>query len=382
MSSPEVIDIESLVTAFSEDHPSGVELRQSDHASLYHDLRGAFEKSVRAERDLVQAQSFPDEDSSEIEDPQWGEVRTLAIEVLQNHSKDLAVASWLTESLFRLKGFPGLRDGIRVCLEISKRYWSVIHPEPDEDYGYEDTVAQLDGLAAERSFGPIELIPVTREHDGFSIFDFNEANRIEAMEHKEKQHRIENGEIDRARFDESFVQTGREALETTIDDIGQCIDDLKELGDFLDENCTNNSFGDPTSPSLTSFRKKLEEIRGTIQNLLNELLPNDESTASETTSEESLNDGSTGEMTQAVRVSAPGEITNRKDAVKVLKKVAEFFRKTEPHSPVSYSLEQVAKWADLSLPELLKDLIHDDSVLSELQRRAGIPLDDSSSEND
>jgi type VI secretion system protein ImpA len=57
-----------------------------------------------------------------------------------------------------------------------------------------------------------------------------------------------------------------------------------------------------------------------------------------------------------------------------LKQVAEFFRKTEPHSPLSYALEQTVRWGGMSLPELLKDFIDNNDVLNGVYRRMGIPI--------
>jgi type VI secretion system protein ImpA len=56
-------------------------------------------------------------------------------------------------------------------------------------------------------------------------------------------------------------------------------------------------------------------------------------------------------------------------------KVAEFFRRTEPHSPVSYALEQAVRWGRMPLPDLIKDLVSDDTVRREFFRRTGIKPD-------
>jgi type VI secretion system protein ImpA len=60
----------------------------------------------------------------------------------------------------------------------------------------------------------------------------------------------------------------------------------------------------------------------------------------------------------------------------MLERIADFFRRTEPHSPVSYALEQVVRWGGMSLPELLKELISEESVRRDLFRRTGIGGDD------
>jgi type VI secretion system protein ImpA len=55
-----------------------------------------------------------------------------------------------------------------------------------------------------------------------------------------------------------------------------------------------------------------------------------------------------------------------------LLQVAEYFRRNEPHTPVSYALEQVVRWGKMSLPDLLLELIPEDSPRSNLYRLVGI----------
>lgn len=56
-----------------------------------------------------------------------------------------------------------------------------------------------------------------------------------------------------------------------------------------------------------------------------------------------------------------GEVHSRDDAVRLLKKVADYFLKTELHSPVGYRLQEALEWTKLSLPELLVKLMGSDT---------------------
>ena len=66
------------------------------------------------------------------------------------------------------------------------------------------------------------------------------------------------------------------------------------------------------------------------------------------------------------------EPRDRAEALRRLADVAEFFRKTEPHSPVSYLVQRAARWGDMPLDEWLREVIKDDSVLSGLRETLGI----------
>ncbi len=65
-------------------------------------------------------------------------------------------------------------------------------------------------------------------------------------------------------------------------------------------------------------------------------------------------------------------VASRDEALQHLLRVADFFRKSEPHSPVSYALEQAVRWGRMPLPDLLKDLVSDDTVLAQVFKRMGI----------
>ena len=65
-------------------------------------------------------------------------------------------------------------------------------------------------------------------------------------------------------------------------------------------------------------------------------------------------------------------LRGREDACRILLKVADFFRRTEPHNPVSYALEQAVRWAQMPLPELLSELIPDEAPRKGLFKQVGI----------
>jgi type VI secretion system protein ImpA len=66
-----------------------------------------------------------------------------------------------------------------------------------------------------------------------------------------------------------------------------------------------------------------------------------------------------------------GAINSRQDALKRLTEVSEFFRKTEPHSPVSYLVSRAVKWGNMPLEAWLQDVIKDDNVIHQLRQTLG-----------
>ena len=56
-----------------------------------------------------------------------------------------------------------------------------------------------------------------------------------------------------------------------------------------------------------------------------------------------------------------------------LKAVADFFRRSEPHSPLPFALEQAVRWGQMPLPQLLRELIPDEGARHNLFKLTGIP---------
>jgi len=64
---------------------------------------------------------------------------------------------------------------------------------------------------------------------------------------------------------------------------------------------------------------------------------------------------------------------NRDLAFHELRKIANYFAKSEPHSPVSFLLEKAIRWGYMSLPDLMEELVSgNDKVLGQINLITGI----------
>ncbi|MRW89087.1 type VI secretion system protein TssA [Duganella sp. FT80W] len=68
-----------------------------------------------------------------------------------------------------------------------------------------------------------------------------------------------------------------------------------------------------------------------------------------------------------------GAPQNRTQALQQLRLIADFFRRTEPHSPVAYLAERAAGWGELPLHAWLRTVIKDPAALSGLEELLGAP---------
>ena len=361
MASPEILDFDSLLRPISDESPSGVELKQDSAGSaLYYQVKDGRDAAATAER--AQANyAMLSADEKEEEDapspPDWRTVLQLATDVLSQHSKDLWIASWSIEALCRLHGFAGLRDGFRLTRELAERFWDGIHPAPDEE-GYLTTVAQLTGLNGDDSDGaliaPIDHIPITDE---------SSYGRLTSAQYKDAADG--RGELPLEVFDKAALETSKEFFETLVEDITQAQEEFAALTTVLEAKCGESPDGYSAAPPSSQISGALRDCLDRVRSIAREKL------------ESSAEAGDTDEKGELVEVqggvAADRKTMTREDAFRLLLQVAEYFRKTEPHSPLSYSLEQAVRWGRMSLPDLLDELIKDNSTREDLFRRVGIP---------
>ena len=69
-----------------------------------------------------------------------------------------------------------------------------------------------------------------------------------------------------------------------------------------------------------------------------------------------------------------GTIQTRTQALEQLRLVADFFRRTEPHSPVAYLADKAAVWGDMSLHSWLSTVIKDPISLAHVEELLGLKV--------
>ncbi|MGH7156077.1 MAG: type VI secretion system protein TssA, partial [Acetobacteraceae bacterium] len=67
-----------------------------------------------------------------------------------------------------------------------------------------------------------------------------------------------------------------------------------------------------------------------------------------------------------------GPLMNSDDSMRTLGEIAAWFRRTEPHSPMAYTLEEAIRRGRLTWPELLAELVADPTARNAILNSLGI----------
>jgi type VI secretion system protein ImpA len=226
-------------------------------------------------------------------------------------------------------------------------------------------------------------------YTGYSFVDFEDSKKYDIPDNIESLDSTEQARYNalRAEADKDnkvtankwraeMAQTRRAFYEDLNFLFDECWAAYNDLNRVIEEKFDRNQ-----APGLNHLKKALDDVHTQVKKFLEDKRAEepDEVTEEATESEEVSADGTIVKV--AGVATATGAIQSRQDALKRLNDIAEFFRKTEPHSPISYILQRAVKWGNMPLELWLQDVIKDETVIFNLRQTLGfntnLPTDES-----
>ena len=345
--------IDPLLAPISEEAPAGVWLR---FEPVYDEI-----KRLRAEEDAGLPQGVW---QRELKRADWPAVADLCAQVLAGTSKDLQIAAWLTEAWIHMQGFPGLERGARLLAGLCRGFWPDLHPSLDGD----DSEARLAPLAwaADRLQLPLKRVLVTAPTgDDAMAYGWKDweaglylanLSRLDSAAAAKEQ---ERGMVPQAKFLVSVSLTPAPWFAKTASETAGALAALDDLEAALAGLCG------PAAPSFTPLRTPLAAIRAFAVRVLEERGESVEAAPAGPAGQEEI------PMDGEVPI-ASGPIASRAEAFHRLNQAAEFLLRTEPHSPVPYLVQRAVSWGNLSLAELLQELLQKNADLPTIYTLLGI----------
>lgn len=361
---PAVIDLDALLSPISEENPSGESMRYS---GLYDEISEA----RRADDTMNQG-----EWQTELKIADYRRVIDLAVPALTTQTKDLQVAVWLAEALTKEHGFAGLRDSLLLLSGFHANFWETLHPEIDEGdmEGRANAISWFDisgGFAAKGA-------PITGGA-GYSYINWEDSKTFDIPDNMELLSTDEQVKFNQLKaqaeaerrvtsdlWRKERLATRRADCEKINFTINECWEAFNSLNTVIEEKYDRNQ-----TPGLSNLRKSLDAIHEQVKKLLEEkrLEEPDEEVAE--TTEETVDAEGNAVAGAGGKPGVAGPIQNRADALKRLADIADFFQRTEPHSPVAYLVQRAVKWGHMPLESWLQDVIKDETILYQLRQTLG-----------
>jgi type VI secretion system protein ImpA len=357
---PDGFDLAALLEPISAEAPAGVDLRQdASPEALYFRLRDARGEARAAER--------ASEAGGDAAAPaEWRTVRELAVEALARHSKDLEIAAWFSEALLRMDGLPGLAAGFRTMAGIAENFWDDFFPQPDEEglAGRLAAVAGLNGVGRDGTLiQPLRRVVLFARPDGapYEFWQYEQAREVAGIgDATRRQQRLDAGVLPFETV-ESEARAADPALFGRLrDEAVAAAEAWRGLGQILDDRAGADA------PPTSQIRDLLDRIRQVAEGFAPAA-----AAGAEPVADAAAAVTATG-ANVGLSVSAATAVATREDALRMLGEIAEFFRRTEPHSPLAYTLQEAVRRGRMTWPELLAEIVPDTAARAGILASLGI----------
>jgi type VI secretion system protein ImpA len=345
------IAIEALLQPITPDAPCGEDLSFSPEFDAIQEARREEDGS------LDQGEWVRD-----VKEADWPAVIEQSSAILEKRTKDIRVAAWLVEALGKVDGFSGLADGLTLMQRMAEQFWPQLHPLPDGD-DYEDRTGSLAWLL-QRAEALMRSTPLCKAPAGaYSWADHESAQVLQTQMDRNpgEANSLAADHLNLTQFRAACRATPKPFYEALFADFGRLREVTKAFEQAIDARLGVDG------PSFASFRQAIEDVGMLVERLARDagvLAARKDLVEPEASGDEPAADA-TGS------VAALGPIRTRTQALRQLRLVAEFFRQTEPHSPVAYLADKAAAWGEMPLHIWLKQVIKDGGALSRLEEMLG-----------
>jgi type VI secretion system protein ImpA len=356
---PEGFDLEVLLAPIAGDMAVGPDLR-ADYApqAAYFRLRDARAEARTQER---QADAAGQDGGAAFSDAivaagqNWRIVMQLAPLTIAETSKDLEIAAWYTEALVRAEGLIGLAAGARLMEGLAERFWDGLYPLPDED-GIETRVAAVTGLNGQGGDGTLiqslnKIVLFERPNGApYAPWNYERTKLLAGVTDKARREAaIEAGSLPVEDMKKEARANGGARFTRLVAEASLALEAWQAMGRAIDAHA--GADGPPTS--------RVAEVLGAILDFAREFAP---AAAEEPVADETAAETAGGELaagTAPGAAAAATQLVTRESALRTLSEVANYFRRTEPHSPLAYTLDEAVRRGRMSWPELLAEILPD-----------------------
>ena len=357
------IDVNDLLAPIPGSDPAGSDASFSDQFDRIREARRADDPNL--------AQG---EWQTELKVADWREAQSLSEDILLRTSKDLQAAVWLAEAAISRDGLEGARDSFSLLAGLLETYWEGLYPRAD-DGDLEERAGKLAWFA---TYGARALQAMRLNDDPQAPLtlagwiDSREVDNLGRQNAEAYQAALDEGRINGETYDARMVATPEAMLMERLVQVQAARDAFIRFSSTSDAKLGRDA---PNLAAIDDGLKKSQQIYAkvaTAKGIGGVATVADDGAGEQAAASGGVANGGASGGTVSLDLGG-GSLASKQAALRAIGEIAGFFRRTEPHSPVAYLLERAIVWADMPLEQFLAELIRDESTLSSIRERVGLP---------
>ena len=276
----------------------------------------------------------------QIKKANWLNTKNLCSEALIKKTKDLQIASWLMESLLYLHGFTGLSAGLKLMLELSRKYWDSIYPLPTGN-DFETRYSPFIWID-EKIFTHIKMIPI------IPLIQNSEPYTYYRWEIDNKRKVNSSEDYNPVQEYISLVKTSTAAFQYEIDEgINTSLELVNEIKLFL------NNQEDKSYPHFSRLIETLLNISRLNKLALKQFVRKENTITDDVI--HTIKDEIEPDESNTLIVN--GDFNTIEGAYQNITEISEFLITQEPNCPTGYIVKYAINYRYAVLKEFLKDQI-------------------------
>jgi type VI secretion system protein ImpA len=259
-------------------------------------------------------------------------------------TKHLGLVRYAILADLHRSGLSGLVDGLQVINFFLTEYWEHLHPRPDEG-DYDDRLDEIRLLEDPHIIAAIGEIPISGEGLAGGPYTLDEALKAEAADAGESasEEDSETGHSANVLTETILEASINETLVKDPDFYQGLRDEVAEIRELLaatlEAISAQLSGASLSFPAIEGRLKEVERVVGKVVAAGDDL----------------GGEGGDGPPIGGQPAQGLGEIRNRNDVLRVLAKISEYYRKTEPTSPVAVMLERTKRVVMMDFMEIVTE---------------------------
>lgn len=348
-----MLNFNSLLTPISSSNPAGTDATFS-----------AVLDAISKARQFDDPSLDQGEWITDVKEADWNFVYENCQKLLATQCKDLKIASWLVEAASKLNQFEGMAAGFELMAKLCDEFWDCVYPL-GSDGDFDQRVGNIRWLAT-RAVQLAKEVPLTEGRGTeYAWIDFESARTRANNAAKQGGVAAEiDGQPTLAIMETARLKSSRSFYQASITSLTHCQNMALKMQISMDSRLGLEG------PSFTPLKEILDVIAKTLERYAGDV-------GIKAAGLSAVNSGiDANELTATAQQRAEqnflGTIKTRNEALNQLRKIAEFFRTTEPHSPVAYLADKAALWGDLPLHSWLKTVVKDPNSLAFVEEMLGV----------
>ena len=325
---------------------------------------------------------------TELKVADWDFVKNQCAELLSHTSKDMKLALWYVDALSHTDHLSGISQGLSLLQALNDEYWLTMYPPLD---GEEDSMDIRAGLlswfvkALSDDIKQLSLADTKAENYNYNYY-------LTARDHDKQRQQNPDSETSNQLTLSDYnhaIKTSSEAWQQALmSNVNKVTEQWQTLTDQLNDLMGMDApvFA-PVTDLLVALTQHLRPLIPEYSDITSSI--GQESVADNVdlidNNEPMMSDGN-GQSASTKNISSTSfnpsnrdHQSNRRQALKLLAQIQDYFATNEPHSPVTFLLGRAIDWADMPLDQWLTHIIKNEDQLSMLSDMIGIqPKRDSS----